>query len=108
MEKPLDSSSYPLDRAVVNRGTVVPQTMWSPDTVTDTILHVEEAVLQMPIFLEDIDGPGRLGLSLEYAAAGRCDGLRNAQEFAPLGRKATTNIRILVSVIFRGVISNAC
>ncbi|KAH9054249.1 hypothetical protein EDB87DRAFT_1647317, partial [Lactarius vividus] len=35
-----------LDRTVVNRGTVVPQTMWSPRQ------RVEEAALQMPVFFD--------------------------------------------------------
>ncbi|KAH9173764.1 hypothetical protein EDB89DRAFT_2155291 [Lactarius sanguifluus] len=77
------SSSWLLDRTVVARGSVVPQKMWSPHTVTDRMQHVEETSID-----------GRLGLSLEAAAAGRCHGLRNAQEFAPLGHKSTTHIRI--------------
>ncbi|KAI0305643.1 hypothetical protein B0F90DRAFT_1624452, partial [Multifurca ochricompacta] len=81
-----------LDRSVVPRGTVVPQTMWYPQTVTDRRQHVEEAELQMPIFFEGVDG--RLGLSLEASAAGRCHGLFNAQEPAPLGLKSTTHIRV--------------
>jgi hypothetical protein len=92
LDQPFDTSPRLLDRAVVTRGTVVPQTMWSPNTVTDKRQHVEEAVLQMPIFFEGIDG--RLGLPLEDSAAGRCHGLRNAQQFAPLGQKSTTHIRI--------------
>ncbi|KAF8274598.1 hypothetical protein EI94DRAFT_1794363 [Lactarius quietus] len=88
---PVDSSRL-LDCTVVNIGTVVPQTMWSPHTVTDKRQHVEEAVLQMPIFFVDMHGT--LGLSLEASAAGRCHALRNAQEFAPLGQKSTTHIRI--------------
>ncbi|KAI9439531.1 hypothetical protein H4582DRAFT_1812889, partial [Lactarius indigo] len=93
VRQPFDTSSRPLDCAVVHRGIVVPQTLWSPYTITDRRRHVEEAVLQMPIFFEGIDG--RLGLSLQAAAAGRCHGLRNAQEFAPLGQKSTTHIRIV-------------
>ncbi|KAI9434974.1 hypothetical protein H4582DRAFT_2100711 [Lactarius indigo] len=81
-----------LDRTVVHRGTVVPQRIWSLRPITDRWQHVGEAVLQMPIFFEGIDG--RLGLSLEAAAAGRCHGLRNAQEFVPLGQKLSTSIRI--------------
>ncbi|KAI9442283.1 hypothetical protein H4582DRAFT_1270928 [Lactarius indigo] len=46
----------------------------------------------MPIFFGGVDG--RLGLSLEAAAAGRCHGLRNAQQFIPLGRNSTTHVRI--------------
>ncbi|KAH9034898.1 hypothetical protein EDB85DRAFT_1945999 [Lactarius pseudohatsudake] len=90
LQKP--TPSLLLDRTVVDRGTVVPQTMWAPHTITDKKQHVEEAVLQMPIFFEG--GDGRLGLTLEASAAGRCHGLRNAQEFAPLGHKSTTHIRI--------------
>ncbi|KAH9176499.1 hypothetical protein EDB89DRAFT_1902839 [Lactarius sanguifluus] len=93
LEQPFDAPALLLDRAVVDRGTVVPQTMWAPHTVTDKKQHVEEAVLQMPIFFEGVDG--KLGLSLEASAAGRCHGLRNAQEFAPLGQKSTTHIRIV-------------
>ncbi|KAH8994081.1 hypothetical protein EDB92DRAFT_1796015, partial [Lactarius akahatsu] len=89
---PFDTPSL-LDRGVVDKGTVVPQRMWAPHTITDKKQHVEEAVLQMPIFFESLDG--QLGLSLDAAAAGRCHGLRNAQEFAPLGHKSTTHIRIL-------------
>ena len=96
-----DTSSRLLDRAVVNKGTVVPQTMWSPHTVTDKRQHVEEAVLQSPIFFEGWDG--MLGLSLEASATGRCHGLRRAQEFAPLGQKSTTHIRIVVCVVFRSI-----
>ena len=96
-------SSWLLDRAVLGgRGAVIPQTMWTPHTVTDKRQHVEEAVLQMPIFFEGKDG--RLGLSLGEAAAGRCHGLRNAQQFAPIGHKSTTHIRIGVRFISRGVI----
>ena len=81
---------------------MLPQTMWSLHTVTDKRQHVDEAVLQMPIFFEGVDG--RLGLSLEASAAGRCYGLRNAQQFVPFGHKSTTHIRIVVSVVFRGIV----
>ena len=79
-------------------GTVVPQGMWVPHTITDRRHHVAEAELQMPIFFEDANG--RLGITLEAAATGRCHGLLNAQCFAPLGNKTTTHIRIVVSDIF--------
>ena len=75
--------------------------MWSPHTITDRRQHVEEAVLQMPIFFEGSDG--KLGLTLEAAANGRCHGLRDAQRFASLGPKSATHIRIVVSVFSRGV-----
>jgi hypothetical protein len=102
---PFRVSSQLLDRAVVNRGTVVPQKMWSPNTIIDQKQHVEEVVLQMPIFFEDANG--RLGLPLETAAAGRCHGIRNAHKFAPLGDKSTTHIRIGVGVVSRCMIRAA-
>lgn len=46
-----------------------------------------------PFFFEGLDG--KLGLTLEAAATGRCHGLRDAQEFAPLGQKSSTLIRIV-------------
>jgi hypothetical protein len=100
--QPFHVPSRLIDHTVVNRGSVVPQKMWSPYTITDQKQHVEEAVLQMPIFFEDING--RLGLSLENAAAGRCHGIRNAQKFALLGEKSTTHIRIGVGVVSRCMI----
>ncbi|KAH8998669.1 hypothetical protein EDB92DRAFT_1198774 [Lactarius akahatsu] len=82
-----------LDRGIVNSGTVVPQTMWSPRTAADKRQHVEEAELQMPIFFEAKDG--RLGLSLGASIGGKCHGLRDAGVPAPLGQKTTTHIRIV-------------
>jgi hypothetical protein len=87
-----------LDRGILNKGTVVPQTLWAPHTLTDQKLHVEQAELQLPIFFQCSDG--RLGLPLEAAASGRCHGLTNAQNLAPLGMKSTTHIRIVVSGVF--------
>jgi len=46
----------------------------------------------MPIFFESVEGI--LGISLETAASGRCHALRGAKEYAPLGRRFTTDIRI--------------
>ncbi|KAH9042221.1 hypothetical protein EDB85DRAFT_1240739 [Lactarius pseudohatsudake] len=82
-----------LDRGIVNRGTVVPQTMWSPRTATDKRQYVEEAELQIPIFFEAKDG--RLGLSLGASIGGKCHVLRDADVPAPLGQKTTTHIRIV-------------
>ena len=88
---------------VVRSGTVVPQTLWTPHTVADRRQHVEEALLQMPIFFQHTDG--RLGLPLDLAISDRCDSLLNAQHFAPLGPHTTTNIRILVSGIYSAVVN---
>ena len=89
-----------LDRSLVSMGTAVPQTMWTPSSAEDKTQPIGEEGLQMPIFFEHTDG--RLGLTLELAAAGQCHGLINTQRFAPLGpnQKAVTDIRIMVSVIY--------
>ena len=89
---------------VVRSGTVVPQTLWIPHTVTDRRQHVEEAPLQMPIFFQHTDG--RLGLSLDAAFGGRCHSLLNAQHFAPLVPQTGTSIRIHVSDIFSAVVNS--
>ena len=78
-------------------GTVVPQTMWSPPSAEDKGWFVGEAESQMPVFFEAPDG--KLGISLEAAASGRCDSLINAQEFARVGQRSMLNIRILVSTV---------
>ncbi|KAN0131232.1 hypothetical protein V8E53_010936 [Lactarius tabidus] len=82
-----------LDRCIVDGGTVVPQTMWSPDSPVARRQNIEKALLQMPIFFEDKDG--LLGLSLEASIDGGCHVLRDANDPAPLGPRTTTHIRIL-------------
>ena len=94
--------SWVLDRRVLSIGTVVPQILWIPHTVTDRRQHVQEAELQMPIFFMHMDG--RLGLTLEAAVSGRCHTLLNAQCSAPLGPQTTTHIRIGVSETFLSVL----
>ena len=79
-------------------GTVVPQTMWSPDSVSDRRQHVEMGKLQMPVFFEDKDQA--LGFSLEASVDGQYHVLRHANEPALLGHKTTTHIRITVSMPF--------
>ena len=81
-----------LDRTVVSRGPVVPQMMPTPLTVRG---RLDSSDLQFPIFFERVDG--QLGLSLEEAAAGRCETLRNAQGYAHVGAWLTTHICIAVS-----------
>jgi hypothetical protein len=93
-----NQNTWILDRMVVRAGTVVPQILWTPHTVTDRRQHVEEASLQMPIFFKHTDG--RLGLPLDVAIGGRCTTLLNATHFAPLGPQTTTYIRILVGDIY--------
>jgi hypothetical protein len=98
-----NQSTWVLDRRVVGAGSVVPQTLWTPHTITDRRHHVAEAALQMPIFFLHTDGT--LGLPLEAAVAGHCHTLVNAQFSAPLGPQTTTHIRISVSDIFSAVVN---
>lgn len=92
-----DQTRWVLDRDILNKGTVVPQMLWAPHTLTDQKHHVEQMELQLPIFFQCTDG--RLGISLEAAATGRCHSLTNAQSLAPLGNNSATYIRIIVSGI---------
>jgi hypothetical protein len=91
-----DLNGHPLwliDYGVMDFGTVVPQTLWSPGNTTGLRQYVV-ASLQLPIFF--IQEDGSLGLSLGDAAGGNCDSLRDAQRQALLGGGHTTTIRILV------------
>jgi len=94
-----------LDRGIVDRGTVVPQRMWSPYSALDRRRHVEKAHLQMPVFFEGEDQ--RLGISLAASTDNRCQSLRDANHPAPLGQRSSTYIRIAVSVAVIGVCSLA-
>jgi hypothetical protein len=86
-----------LDRGIVDRGTVVPQTMWSPLSSIDIRRHIERAELQIPVFFEDKDG--RVGISLGACIDGQCRVLlRDPTGRAPLGQRSTTHIRIIVSM----------
>ncbi len=104
---PLSSSPglWLLDRGIVDRGTVIPQGMWSPNSVLDIRKHVEKARLQMPVFFEGEDR--RLGISLVASIGGRCHSLLDANHPAPLGQKSSTYIRIAVSMAVIGVCSLA-
>ncbi|KAN0131007.1 hypothetical protein V8E53_011140 [Lactarius tabidus] len=82
-----------LDRGIMDGGTVVPQTMWSPHSVSDRRQHVEMGKLQMPVFFEHKDRA--LGFSLEASVDGQCHVLQHANVHAPLGHKSTTQIRII-------------
>ena len=93
-----------LDRGIMDGGTVVPQTMWSSHSASDSDRRqqVELGKLQMPVFFEDKDQA--LGFSLEASIDGQCHVLRHANDPAPLGHIATTytHIRIFVSMTFAG------
>jgi hypothetical protein len=91
-----------LDRTVTSSGPVVPQMMPSPPKLSDVGGHSDLSGLQFPIFFEHVDG--KLGLSLEAAAAGQWGTLCNAQGYAQLGAGSTTNICIAVSTVFEKAI----
>ncbi|KAF8269742.1 hypothetical protein EI94DRAFT_1798904 [Lactarius quietus] len=90
---PSTPGQWLLDCGIMDRGTVVPQTMWSPQSAMDRRQHVEKAMLQMPVFFEGNDGG--LGLSLETSIDGQSRVLRDANDPAPLGQKTTAHIRIV-------------
>ena len=90
-----------LDRGIMDGGTVVPQTLWSPHSASDRRQHVEMGKLQMPVFFEDKDQA--LGVSLQVSVEGQYHALRRANNLAPLGHKTTTHIRIIVSTPFVGL-----
>ena len=94
-----------LDRSIVDRGTVVPQKMWTPHSVLDRRQHVQRAHLQMPIFFEGENG--RLGISLAESTHSRRLSLRDPNHPTPLGQKSSTYIRIAVSMVMVGVCSCA-
>ncbi|KAN0139787.1 hypothetical protein V8E53_002449 [Lactarius tabidus] len=83
-----------LDRGIMDWGTVVPQTMWSPLSSIDIRRHIERAELQIPVFFEDKDG--RVGISLGACIDGQCRVLlRDPTGRAPLGQRSTTHVRIV-------------
>ncbi len=86
-----------LDRGIVDRGTVIPQMMWSPHSAIDRRQYVEKANLQMPIYLRDNDG--NLGVSLGSLMQSRCHVLIDPDDYASLGPSTTTHIRIAVSMV---------
>ena len=77
-------------------GTVVPQKRWTPADEVDVRRHVESADLQLPIFFVNRDGG--LGFWLPDILRGCDRDLRNANVFASLAGKTTTQIRINVSL----------
>lgn len=79
----------------VQNGTVVPQILWSPATISDAQRY-GTTPLHMPIFFVQRDGTK--GFPLNQAAAGNCSALPNARQPSPVGDRHTTFIRIMVSV----------
>ncbi|KAI0044771.1 hypothetical protein FA95DRAFT_1608292 [Auriscalpium vulgare] len=75
-----------------NLGTVIPQRLWYPHSVTDQRQYVAQARLELPVFF--VHANGALGLTLANAAAGNFHTLRGSQAAAPIGGKSSTHLRI--------------
>ncbi|KAH9051057.1 hypothetical protein EDB87DRAFT_1104777 [Lactarius vividus] len=74
------------------QGTILPQQRWAPADEVDFRRHVEDAVLQLPIYFVNINGS--IGFLLPDILRGCDRDLRNANSFATLGGRSTTHIRI--------------
>ena len=85
----------PLDYVAMAFGTVVPQKRWAPANEADYSYFVEKALLQLPIFFVNCNG--EVGFPLSDILRGCDRDLRNANDFAPLGGKFSTHIRVNVS-----------
>jgi hypothetical protein len=81
-----------LDYTSTIQGTVVPQRRWAPADGGDIQRHVQSATLELPIFF--VNRNGGLGFQLTDILRGCDRDLRNANEFASLGGKTMTHIRI--------------
>ncbi|KAI0259451.1 hypothetical protein BC834DRAFT_974254 [Gloeopeniophorella convolvens] len=80
-----------LDYALVTRGTVIPQAIWTPTNQADVQRYVQQ--LCLPVFFIDRYS-GRPGLPLINAAGGDCGSLRGANDPAPVGPGHKAQIRI--------------
>ena len=83
-----------------SHGTVVPQMRWTPADTVDVQRHVDDATLNLPIFF--VNRNGNLGFPLLDILRGCDRNLHDANSFAPLGGRATTQIRINVSLSTAG------
>lgn len=90
----------PLDYAISQAGTIVPQRMWSP---TDA----RRGSLNMPIFFLNNDRV-TLGMPLLRAVRRNRAMLLGAEETAPVGNGSTLYIRINVCVISPSKVAHLC
>jgi len=88
-----------IDYAIKDTGPVIRQIIWVPKKSSDKLRWVDHEQLHPPIFFVHKNGRD-LGLPLTDAAGGNCMCLRGAEETAPVGSSAHTQIRINVSLIF--------
>jgi hypothetical protein len=77
-------------------GTVVPQQLWTSVDEVDVRRFIQDAVLQLPIFF--LNRSGGIGFPLVDILRGYDRDVHNPNGFAPLGGRATTHIRISVSL----------
>jgi hypothetical protein len=77
-------------------GTIVPQTLWSPQSQGAMNKYVLDATLQLPIFFVRQDRT--VGLPLHEAVEGPHGTLLGAQTYALLGGQSTHHVRIQVRV----------
>ena len=97
----LSINGRPLDYAITDAGTVVPQRMWSSGNPADAQRHYASTSLNMPVFFVRCDQV-TLGLTLlEAQEGGRGRGpleLLGARNAAPIGNGHTIYVRINVSI----------
>ena len=87
----------PLDYAITQAGTVVPQRMWASGIPSDAG-HLANASLNMPVFFVH-DDRATLGLPLLRAVNGSRATLIGASDTAPIGNGSTMYIRINVGIL---------
>ena len=87
----------PLDYAITQAGTVVPQRMWTSG-IPSGAQHFANASLNMPVFFVHNHGT-TLGLPLLRAVNGSREALIWAGDTAPIGNSSTMYIRINVGIL---------
>jgi hypothetical protein len=98
--RPIAVNGWPLDYAISQAGTVVPQRMWSP---TDA----RRVSLNMPIFFLNNDYV-TLGIPLLKAVGRDRVMLLGARDTAPVGNATTLYLRINVCVFSPSRIAHLC
>jgi hypothetical protein len=89
-----NSTGRPLDYAITQAGTIVPQRMWSSGSPSDARRQAN-VLLNMPVFFVNSDHV-TLGFPLLSAITGDRSALLGANDAAPLGNCSTLYIRITV------------
>lgn len=94
----LDINVRPIDYAISQAGTVVPQSMWSPGNPLDGQRYAN-VPLNMPIFFVPVDRVA-LGLPLLRAVEGGHANIQiqGANDAAPIGNGSTMYIRVRVRI----------